>query len=278
MSEHKRIAIREVLSDLSNEPEERTCIVNIEVDGVLIHRNRQIRDPFRKIEDVQEHNWYLEECFFTKVHPRVPKETYSAQEQERGGRTAAEIAKAKLETYGVKLRDDLGLQDQFVRNMKSLHIDIWESSERSNSSFRIHQILWENLEQPTLWAPHLLPDTCPVKVMVRRIVPAEPSKGLPWEFRSVSRDSPIRVLLVIARKLTKTPENRYEDIKSHIAQVHLLSVQQDLAPLWYSHQIELEIVRPGTYSALSQRLHEEKIGYFDLVHFDLHGDIDDVPK
>ncbi|KAI1362734.1 hypothetical protein F5Y08DRAFT_354995 [Xylaria arbuscula] len=119
-----------------------------------------------------------------------------------------------------------------------------QSPSQRRPSFGIHQILWESLEQPQLWISTSILSSR-IDVAVRRIVLAPPSSGVPWESRPVTRESPLRVLLVIARDLVKTAKNKYEDLIPHIAQIHLLSVQDDL---------------------------------FDLVHFDLHGDTNGDPK
>lgn len=114
--------------------------------------------------------------------------------------------------------------------------------------------------------------------MVRRIAAASStspntSPVLSWPSREITRLTTLRILLVIARKLTKTSKNYYEDVWAHLVQIHLLQIQEDLKPLWMSHQIEIELVRPGSFEALERHLTQRDKGYFGLVHFDLHGDI-----
>jgi hypothetical protein len=38
-----------------------------------------------------------------------------------------------------------------------------------------------------------------------------------------------------------------------------------------AHSIALEIVRPGTFEAFKRHLKTRPKGYFDIVHFDVHG-------
>lgn len=49
-----------VPSQRSTKPGDKLCIVNIELDGKVLHQNHELRDPFRDEEDVALHKWYLE--------------------------------------------------------------------------------------------------------------------------------------------------------------------------------------------------------------------------
>jgi hypothetical protein len=281
MANNRTITVHEVLLDSDSITHERICNVRIEVDGRCTHSHLVIHDPFEE-QDAAQYSWYLEEWSFKEPTPKTPEDVYRMDEERQKRADERSKVRAKLEGYGRKLHKALNLQDLTFVDTVNLHIDICEAVPDAGSSMRfgIHRILWETLEQPNLWkkTTTLAPGTPQINVMVRRIVSAPPSEGLPWESRRVSRKSPLRILLVVARKLTKTEENEYADVKAGLAQIHLLSVQQELAPMWYSHQIELDIVRPGSYDALERRLQEERKGYFDLVHFDLHGNVEDNPK
>ncbi|KAI0418203.1 hypothetical protein F5X98DRAFT_386420 [Xylaria grammica] len=278
MSPNHTIDILEVKPTTDRPNGERACFVTVTVDGRPKHNVLRVQDPFEGT-DKELYDWYLEQYPLPLPQATTPDEVFS-QDDERNKRTSrAEKVQKKLEQYGKQLHKSLMLEGLTFLDTKYLHINVWETREYSalRQQFGIHQILWENLEQPQVWRSTSIASSR-LHVTVRRIVLAPPSTGLPWESRDVTRESPLRVLLVVARDLRKTEENRYEDVKPHIAQIHLLSVQKELEPLWSSHQVELHIARPGSYRALEERLTEESTGYFDLVHFDLHGDTNDDPK
>ncbi|KAI0545824.1 hypothetical protein F4679DRAFT_449747 [Xylaria curta] len=274
MSPNRTIDIHEI-EPTTTSNDERACFVRVVVDGSCIHESLQIQDPFEE-EDKKQYDWYLEKYPVPLPKPRTTDEVWSREGKEHDITLRANKVRKKLEQYGKQLHKSLMIEALSFINTKHLHINIWEAKKPSQR-FRIQQILWENLEQPHLWRSTSIVSS-QLHVTVRRIVLAPTSTGLPWESRVVARESPLRVLLIIARSLKKTEENKYVDVKPHIAQIHLLSVQEDLVPLWSSHQVELHIARPGSYNALEIRLTEEKKGYFDLVHFDLHGDTNDDPQ
>ncbi|KAI0515484.1 hypothetical protein F5B22DRAFT_607474 [Xylaria bambusicola] len=277
MSPNSTIDVYEVEPTTDRPNGERMCSVRIVVDGECIWQSLQIQDPFRE-DDKKLYDWYLETYPLPPPQPMTPDEVYSQRDEAHEFQCRADIVQTKLEQYGEQLHKSLKIEAFKFLNTQYLHINIWEAQKCSETtrSFGIHQILWENLEKPHIWRSTSIMASR-LQVAVKRIVMAPPCPGLPWESRRVTRKSPLRVLLVVARNLRKTAENRYEDLKPHIAQIHLLSVQDDLVPLWFSPQVELHIARPGSYSALEEILTEEGKGYFDLVHFDLHGDTNDDP-
>ncbi|KAI0435550.1 hypothetical protein F4803DRAFT_545198 [Xylaria telfairii] len=278
MSPNRTIDIYEIEPTTSRPEGERSCFVRVVVDGILERDVLRIQDPFGE-DDKNLYDWYLEQYPLPLSQATTPDEVYLHDNEEHEMTSRADSVREKLENYGKQLHKSLMIQALPFIDTKHLHINIWEAQNHPErrQQFGIHQILWENLEQPHLWRSTSIVSSR-LHVTVRRIVLAPPSTGLPWESRGFTRESPLRVLLVIARNLKKTATNKYEDVKPHIAQIHLLSVQEDLVPLWTSHQVELHIARPGSYNALEERLTAEKKGYFDLVHFDLHGDTIDDPK
>ncbi|KAN0095965.1 hypothetical protein V8E51_014770 [Hyaloscypha variabilis] len=122
-------------------------------------------------------------------------------------------------------------------NSVLLSIEVCHGSNEGGCSVdTIHGLFWELLEDPELWChPRLA-------VVVER---------------STSR-------LDLARKLTQTPSMN-DDISPFLATDALIKVQKILADTRSPIQINLEIVRPGTFASFH--------GYFHVVHFDMHGSI-----
>ncbi|KAI0163926.1 hypothetical protein GGR57DRAFT_516271 [Xylariaceae sp. FL1272] len=283
MSKNHVICIHECVSSERFGDDVRQCTVRIDLDGLCLHERLVIHDPFEK-EDARQYQWYLEEYIldeFTADEFNVSR-LEELREKERRKDDRALTVQSKLKCYGKRLHRALELDEESLLGVRNLEISVFEApmGSESQNEFCVRQVLWEILEQPSLWTKTSLrgPSSSNVNIIVRRIISAAPATGLPWEFRNVTRDAPLRVLLLIARNLTMTSSNIYRDIKANIAQIHLLSIQEDLAPLWYSPQIQLEIVRPGSFDALAKSLGEVPKGYFDLVHFDLHGQIGGSPK
>ena len=87
-----------------------------------------------------------------------------------------------------------------------------------------------------------------------------------------------RILLVVARRVnsekdTKPPANKSTNKTSPDLDPSLISepLLEAIGQLSESLDIRLEICRPGSWSALQSLLEKKGEGYYDLVHFDLHG-------
>lgn len=91
-----------------------------------------------------------------------------------------------------------------------------------------------------------------------------------------------RILLVVARQIktekdTQSQANnstkakkRYRDLDPSLVFEPLLEA---IGQLPESLDVRLDVCRPGSWSALQSLLEQEGEGYYDLVHFDLHGDV-----
>lgn len=96
------------------------------------------------------------------------------------------------------------------------------------------------------------------------------------------RISFFRILLVVARninteKSNKPPSTNHRhltfDIDPFLISEPLLEAISDLPE---DLDVCLEVCRPGSWNALERTLREKERGYYDLVHFDMHGAVRDT--
>lgn len=86
-----------------------------------------------------------------------------------------------------------------------------------------------------------------------------------------------RILLVIARNIKTERASAKRKCKPRDPDPSLISepLLEAIAQLSGSIDVRLEICRPGSWSALKNLLRDKENGYYDLVHFDMHGEIDE---
>ena len=119
--------------------------------------------------------------------------------------------------------------------------------------FGVHRLHWELLENLALW-----PDTHPKpdSIIVRRLIP------------SCLAASPLgrkqRILIVTSR-----PKGT-RDIPHRLISYPVIRILDQMRRD-EGIDIKAEIVRPGTWDAVRNHLEMRGPGYFDLVHFDVHG-------
>lgn len=245
--------------------------IDIYMNGNLFAENIHIVDPFNE-DDEEECRWYIEDYL-----------RESPFEQSR-----ADAVVESLDYYGQNLFDQLQLDRLFtsliykdnLRDQDLLNIDV-EERLIADPAHTIHRLHWETLEWPKLWAELGL------QVVVRRLLPAF-NAGISSIKRldSWSRGIPVlQILLVVARYMDRNEPNshlgsnqsQYGDADTDQVYRSLKAIKFDLEGRRASFRINIEIVRPGTFSALKKHLEEKSTkhpnGYFHIVHFDLHGRI-----
>lgn len=172
----------------------------------------------------------------------------------------AEPVSGALAEYGGKLFDALGLgqlEKAFDQSPSTIIINVQDPVHES----KVPEMLWESLEEKKIWST--TQGICTAQAIVRRA-----SQGKP-RLRTRVRQS-FNILYVVARPIMKV--DKYIDHR-------LLSksiVETIDAIKRYSAEVQLQIVRPGTWEALYEHLNEarsatDQQGYYDLVHFDMHG-------
>jgi hypothetical protein len=83
-----------------------------------------------------------------------------------------------------------------------------------------------------------------------------------------------RILLITARKLDVTDSSSRGSASNSNPNLVFPMLLELISELKGKYEVELELVRPGSWIALQQMLEERGPGYFDLVHFDTHGEVD----
>ncbi|KUL83255.1 hypothetical protein ZTR_10450 [Talaromyces verruculosus] len=210
--------------------------------------------------------WYLEEY--------VQKVPYSVD--------LANDARAFLEEYPKRLWLELGLEDVISdcittekERPKLLTLRISEKEPSGELRKTIHQLFWETLE-------YLDPiTTCGWRVTVERHpFSVYNSEALNVQMRSWPvkevKTTVVNVLLVIARS-TSRDVGKYNDVHPFLAWEALTLVQNVLNMNGDHLKLHIEVARPGTYTSFKEHLRRAREahgpGYFQIVHFDLHGSI-----
>ena len=146
-------------------------------------------------------------------------------------------------------------------------------STTSHTRRSIQSLHWEHLEDIALWSENNWGfQTGPTSVTVQRIFQS------PRKSRTTTANAfgPIRILLVIARN--HIHENEHFDFVSPTSVLcSILKAQHEIERRSYTNRIQLEVVRPGTFEEFEASLlrcgRRGKHHAFQIVHFDVHGDI-----
>jgi hypothetical protein len=193
------------------------------------------------------------------------------------GRLSAEDATEALSLINSRgqllwesLCEQLDLRTHVPDGAKLL-FDIHEHHCATTSSKYHISPCWEQLERFELY-----PGSYPT---IRRIHTSSPNSCQEQQIRPISHYPShdnicwINVLLMRARDLKPPATNHREEIDYCLISDILFNVRDRLSAEGSPVRINLEIVRTGSFEALEQHLDEKGIGYFSLVHFDVHGHI-----
>ncbi len=194
-----------------------------------------ITDPFTTQEE-QRLEWYFEEWIAFPFSDTA----------------IAEQAKASVKTYGEKLfeqvfKADINAYSEYrpLRgNPKQLQIEIVGKTPE------FHALHWEALQDADL--PRPLAVDC---VMLRKSVKPTPPVSANVEI------SPVINLLVV----TARPDEEHDVGYRTISRPLIEAIQN------CQLRVKVELLRPGSYQALSQHLEEKGAGFYHIVHFDTHG-------
>lgn len=206
-------------------------------DAVLIFEGGEylitITDPFTPQEE-KLLEWYFEEWItfpFTDI-------------------TKAETAAVSVQTYGIRLFQQVFGQNQAYSEYRQLRRDLSELSiEIVGKTPEFHALHWEALHDPEL--RRSLAVDC---VMVRKSVKPAPISA------NVEPSPLINLLVVIAR-----PDEEKDVGYRTISRPLIEAVQNSQL------RVNVELLRPGTYEALSRHLEEKGAGYYHVIHLDMHG-------
>ncbi|KAH8588172.1 hypothetical protein B0O99DRAFT_601071 [Bisporella sp. PMI_857] len=182
----------------------------------------------------------------------------------------AESTDTMINEYGKELFRQLGIR-QFSRKLTRANviIEIREADLQQDTRNTIHQIRWEQLEDQDLW-----PRVKARRISVRRVTSQTNATNGPaaatGETSYQKEEGRVNILLVIARSFEKN-NGQYYDIDPGITMSAILRIKRALEDNKSPHSIVLEVVRPGTFDAFKKHLKARPKGYFDIVHFDVHG-------
>ncbi|MBE9208472.1 tetratricopeptide repeat protein [Nostoc sp. LEGE 06077] len=194
----------------------------------------KITDPFTpKVEKQLE--WYFEDWLMFPIVDTVKAEAAAASIKTYGEELFNQVFRVDFNAYGVYQR--------LRSNLSQLHIEIVGKTPEFQA---LH---WEALRDPDL--PRPLAVDC---VMVRKS-----NKPAPI-YADVQTSPTINLLVVVAR-----PDEEM-DVGYRTISRPLLELIEN------SHlRVNVELLRPGTYQALSQHLEAKGGGYYHVIHLDCHG-------
>ena len=251
-----RLSIAETRSSYETSDGRKAWEVDIFLDGNHIIRNRELYDPFSKSDHI-ELSAYLNTLLAKEEEPRAEVESVSR----------------KVDGYRSSLFSQLDIRDRL--DHKQIEIDVEESYGPGSTpeTETVHCLQWEHFESPNQWP---LADSY---VTVRRIVspsvrPTEQQCKRVSSWSMVGNPKPsINVLVVIARDISD--EKRNTDPSASTALLAVTKVREILKSLKGSHQINIEVARPGSYKALQEHLErterDKGYGFFHIIHLDMHG-------
>lgn len=205
--------------------------------------NVDLEDPM-PTEAKERLRWSVEEYAF-----KHPFETFKCQTSIN-----------ELHSSGIALSEALELRSRLddVVLGKDVLLDIVECNYHSD----FQQLHWEVLEDLSYWRDTGAEEMGPASVTVRRVFRSKPRKDElpPMVFR---------MLYVVARQWKD--ETKYIDHR--LITRSLVKTLDTASP--DSVQVAFEVVRPGTWTALTEHLlrtqrHDGESAY-NLVHIDMHG-------
>jgi hypothetical protein len=219
----------------------------------------RLLDPF-DVKDEANCQWYFDD-FISKN----PFQLDRAATVEEGLKA---YTKSLFEQLGLDSIADILQQSSATRKILRINISDVEPTTADHVQQSVHTLHWELLEDPELWQA----SNC--TVVLRRLVLHRPSSA--FSIRRIhswsQQQHTLNVLLVVARKLDiTTPE------AEPLAYRSIRDVRRNLEKRGSSFQLNVQVVRPGTFKAFTTHLdnatENQGRGYFHIVHFDLHGEV-----
>ncbi len=196
-----------------------------------------ITDPFDDQQE-QELEWYFEEHLefpFTK-------------------KVRAQNAAVSITAYGENLfKQVFGDPDIYAEYRALLKSGLHDLQIEIAGSPQFHAHHWESIKDPKLAQPLALEAAMVRKNLKPQVIP------------SSIRPSPVINLLIVASRPSGVHDVGYRTISRPLVEsMHNANLN-----------VQVEILRPGTYRALENHLRDVTAnhgeGYYHVVHFDVHG-------
>jgi hypothetical protein len=203
------------------------------VTSNLLSHQVHITDPFSTNRE-NDLKWYLED--------RALKDPFAEKR--------AMDAEKSLEFYAENLYEQL--KPAFAQINLDVASKVRLAIGGRNGDESIHRLHWEALEHPAL----------PCSICVYRTQEDTSTDG-PKEL--LEKKTSLNLLFITARKL----DSKNPDVDERLI---LRPVIGFIAGKSSTMPIDFDVVRPGTFQALERWLGQHK-GHYDLVHFDVHGQV-----
>ncbi|MCJ1387458.1 hypothetical protein MMC18_000301 [Xylographa bjoerkii] len=241
-------------------------IIDVSINGEILRQELRLEDPFTS-DDEAECRWYLE-----SFAPKSPFEVGRAK-------TIAE----KLKTYAFELGDGIRLLELVNRLPRTAQSQLIElevvgvnrKAEIESPDASIQRLHWELLENclGSAQGPWPISVTRSIRDQNDTIGIKKVTSWAVGETSDHPRNS-FNILLVVARNLT-FDESAHQDVDPGLTLRAILAIKRHLKASNAAYELNVEVVRPGTFNALEAHLQrateEHGRGYFNLVHFDMHG-------
>ncbi|MEM8723021.1 MAG: tetratricopeptide repeat protein [Cyanobacteria bacterium P01_G01_bin.39] len=199
--------------------------------------NITVSDPFNaKQEQVLE--WYFEEWLRYPILDNVKADQAKASVREYGEELFKQVFQADINAYAK--------YSQLRRDLNQIQIEV----ESITPEFQA--LHWEALQDPDLDPPAAL--LAINSILIRKTV------NQPVIEANVNQSPTINLLVVTARP------NADQDVAYRTISRPLVEAIRT-AKL----RVKVDLLRPGTYEALSRHLEAKGSGYYHVVHFDVHG-------
>jgi hypothetical protein len=228
------------------------------------------------LEDPLKANEYSDTFRFYADHSFEPEKYNILQEENRT--SLDRVENQDIPTYCVELLKTRHLDDPQHESKNRNILIIEELNVNEDDDMSLHNLVWELLERKEYWRA-----SKPERVSVTRILcPREcihegraSDKGLP-------DDRPVRILLVIARKLKKKYMSdvdwKYTElVQPSLVQHSIMQTIRHLEKVGHRRKVQLDILRPATFNELQDYLRSDGEDAdaareeFDIIHLDMHG-------
>ncbi len=198
-----------------------------------------VSEPFSSQQE-HELEWYFEDWLTQPMLDNVKAERAKASIREYGTELFRQVFQENINAY-TRYREVSGDLSQVTVEIESL-------------SPEFQAIHWEALQDPNLEPP--------AAILALQAVFIRKSKRSTVTKAQVKPSPTINLLVVTARP------NLDEDIAYRAISRPLVKAIRN-AQL----KVKIDLLRPGTFEALSKHLDSKENGYYHIVHFDVHGSL-----
>lgn len=209
----------------------------------VIHQSKiwrgTLKDPGSEAERALI-KWYLED------HPL--KDPFALSK--------AGEARQAIKQYGCLLQKEIQpFLDHFGLSFHGNHYTLIIDGSSENEE--IHRLLWETLEDQDLG----------MRLSICRAV----SGQVPYHQQEVSPKTALRILFLTARTITAD----FQEDVDNAPVLHAFTQGFTKLPKVLRDVVDFDVVRaPGTFSSLGKMLSEHPEGHFQMIHLDMHGEVD----